>query len=129
MGGSVSRVYESTSKLPDTLRLALVDDHDFFVTYWSSSPKGIWAMPKSGGAPRLVVPDAKPMAFGRQPADEPYLYWVDESDHDSLRRSAKTGGGKAEVLWSGSSSIGDIVVTDCHVYWTTSGAQLLGRDK
>jgi hypothetical protein len=118
-GGAVVQIYESPAASPDAPSLAAVDDERLYYVFPGSPSEGIVAMPKAGGAGQTVVANAVPILFGSQTIDGSHLYWVDQSDQGTIRRTAKTGTGGIELFWSGAlASITTIAIDACNVYWT-----------
>jgi len=118
-GGPVALLYVAPSPIPDGEATPIgIDEISLYYTLYADSAGGILAVPKTGGAGHTIVPNAQPslaLSF-----DRTHIYWVDQSDGSTLRRTPKTGG-PTEMLWSGPNRwIQTITVDDCNVYWVAA---------
>jgi hypothetical protein len=115
-GGAVAQLYESPATFPDTPSLAAVDDESLYYLFADGEGQGVWAMPKGGGDGRLIVAKVLPVVLLIPPSGDSYIYWVDQSDQETIRRAPKAGGGVVEILWSGKNPT-SLAIDDCNLYW------------
>lgn len=85
--------------------------------YFLEPARGIWAMPKTGGDRRLVIPSGHPLWLDSSTLDDTDIYYVDSSDQSTLRRASKQGG--PIQLWRSDADrpIQALTVDACNVYW------------
>jgi hypothetical protein len=114
-GGPISQSRISGRGTPD--RMWMDDSGVYYTREWEPGP-GISVMPKTGGAGHTVIPNVT-LGVGLV-FDDASIYWSDDSDNSTLRRTAKSGG-PSEILWSSPNRwLQAIAVDDCNVYWVVS---------
>ena len=64
-----------------------------------------------------VVPNVDLFVGLSHAIDDTYVYWVDYSKQDTLRRTLKTDSTQTETIWSGPGWVKAVLVDACNIYW------------
>lgn len=107
-GGAQAKVYANDQ---NTLHTFFVDGPDLFVSFGHENAMVIQRIPKSGGAPAVVVDGQMPAADFA--LDGSHVYWMTEDDIFKVPRS----GGKATKVVEKLQHGRDLAVDDQFVYW------------